>query len=60
MGRMKFIWGDDAEEFRPERWLDKNGIFQEESPFKFIAFNVIKKKKTTVICWDKIAQLWEY
>ncbi|KAK9928307.1 hypothetical protein M0R45_025450 [Rubus argutus] len=39
MGRMKFIWGDDAEEFRPERWLDKNGIFQEESPFKFIAFN---------------------
>ncbi|XP_061995433.1 cytochrome P450 704C1-like [Rosa rugosa] len=39
MGRMEFIWGDDAEEFRPERWLDKNGNFQEESPFKFIAFN---------------------
>ncbi|PRQ59927.1 putative abieta-7,13-dien-18-ol hydroxylase [Rosa chinensis] len=39
MGRMKFIWGDDAEEFRPERWLDENGNFQEESPFKFLAFN---------------------
>ncbi|KAL6127035.1 hypothetical protein ACLB2K_075080 [Fragaria x ananassa] len=39
MGRMKFIWGDDAEEFRPERWLDGNGNFKEESPFKFIAFN---------------------
>ncbi|KAL6123320.1 hypothetical protein ACLB2K_075842 [Fragaria x ananassa] len=39
MGRMKFIWGDDAEEFPPERWLDENGNFQEESPFKFIAFN---------------------
>ncbi|KAM5557182.1 cytochrome P450 704C1 [Rosa sericea] len=39
MGRMKFIWGDDAEEFRPERWIDENGNFQEESPFKFLAFN---------------------
>ncbi|KAF5453354.1 hypothetical protein F2P56_028260 [Juglans regia] len=38
MGRMPYIWGEDAEEFRPERWL-KNGIFQPESPFKFIAFH---------------------
>ncbi|XP_019107742.1 cytochrome P450 704C1 isoform X2 [Beta vulgaris subsp. vulgaris] len=39
MGRMPYIWGDDAEEFRPERWLDQNGVFQPESPFKFVAFH---------------------
>ncbi|TKY51220.1 Cytochrome P450 704C1 [Spatholobus suberectus] len=38
MGRMKFLWGDDAEKFRPERWLDENGSLQKESPFKFTAF----------------------
>jgi cytochrome P450 len=39
MGRMKFLWGEDALEFRPERWL-KLGHFQPESPFKFTAFQV--------------------
>ncbi|KAF5732972.1 hypothetical protein HS088_TW17G00506 [Tripterygium wilfordii] len=38
MGRMKFLWGDDAEEFKPERWLNEDGMFQQESPFKFTAF----------------------
>ncbi|KAK1429577.1 hypothetical protein QVD17_11791 [Tagetes erecta] len=38
MGRMKFIWGDDAQDFKPERWLDHNGCFRSESPFKFTAF----------------------
>ncbi|MQM12530.1 hypothetical protein Taro_045448 [Colocasia esculenta] len=38
MGRMKQLWGEDAEEFRPERWLDEKGVFQPESPFKFAAF----------------------
>ncbi|KAF9616646.1 hypothetical protein IFM89_030880 [Coptis chinensis] len=38
MGRMKFIWGEDAEEFRPERWIDEDGMFHSESPFKFTAF----------------------
>ncbi|PKA47690.1 Cytochrome P450 704C1 [Apostasia shenzhenica] len=38
MGRMSFLWGDDAEEFRPERWIEK-GTFQAKSPFKFVSFN---------------------
>ena len=42
MGRIKFIWGDDAEDFRPGRWLDEDGMFRRESPFKFTAFQVSK------------------
>ena len=40
MGRMTFLWGVDAEDFRPERWLDENGKFCPESQFKFAAFQV--------------------
>ncbi|KAG4187879.1 hypothetical protein ERO13_A08G128300v2 [Gossypium hirsutum] len=38
MGRMSTLWGEDAHCFRPERWLH-NGVFQPESPFKFVAFH---------------------
>ncbi|XP_022770316.1 cytochrome P450 704C1-like [Durio zibethinus] len=38
MGRMTYVWGDDACNFRPERWLN-NGVFQPQSHFKFIAFH---------------------
>ncbi|KAH0709595.1 hypothetical protein KY284_011022, partial [Solanum tuberosum] len=38
MGRMSYIWGDDAQEFTPERWIDENGSFKQESPFKFTVF----------------------
>lgn len=37
MGRMQAIWGEDCEEFKPERWL-KDGVFVPENPFKFAAF----------------------
>ncbi|GJT69180.1 cytochrome P450 704C1-like protein [Tanacetum coccineum] len=46
MGRMKFIWGDDAEDFKPERWLDDNGCFQSQSSFKFTAFQVAHLGRT--------------
>ncbi|KAG0624873.1 hypothetical protein M758_2G010800 [Ceratodon purpureus] len=36
-GRMTELWGEDANEFRPERWL-KEGVFIPVSPFKFSAF----------------------
>ncbi|CAA7391773.1 unnamed protein product [Spirodela intermedia] len=38
MGRLKDLWGDDAEDFQPERWLDDGGNLRHESPFKFTAF----------------------
>ncbi|GAV75694.1 p450 domain-containing protein [Cephalotus follicularis] len=38
MGRMPYIWGEDAEDYRPERWLN-NGVFQPESPYKFVSFH---------------------
>ncbi|KAJ0964118.1 hypothetical protein J5N97_029240 [Dioscorea zingiberensis] len=38
MGRMTEIWGENAEEFMPERWL-QNGKFQPQSSFKFVAFH---------------------
>jgi len=34
-GRLKRLWGDDAEEFRPDRWLDGN----EPNEYLFNAFN---------------------
>ncbi|CAI0417247.1 unnamed protein product [Linum tenue] len=40
MGRMKFIWGDDCREFKPERWLSPDGTkFEGHDAYKFVAFN---------------------
>nr|GMC98093.1 cytochrome P450 86A22 [Ipomoea batatas] len=40
VGRMKFIWGEDCLEFKPERWLSKDGkIFELDDQFRFVSFN---------------------
>ncbi|KAI3959348.1 hypothetical protein MKW98_018938 [Papaver atlanticum] len=38
MGRMVYNWGPDATSFNPDRWLNKEGLFQSASPFKFAVF----------------------
>ncbi|GLD91790.1 hypothetical protein PINS_up000323 [Pythium insidiosum] len=40
VGRMPWIWGDDAAEFKPERWIDAaTGQLGPVPPLKFLAFN---------------------
>ena len=39
MGRMPYVWGSDASDFKPERWI-KDSVFQPESHFKYTAFQV--------------------
>ncbi|KAG7392782.1 hypothetical protein PHYPSEUDO_014269 [Phytophthora pseudosyringae] len=38
MGRMPSVWGEDAAEYRPERWVDEDGHVIKMSPFKFFSF----------------------
>ncbi|TMW62724.1 hypothetical protein Poli38472_005342 [Pythium oligandrum] len=40
MGRMTYLWGPDAEDFKPERWIDtETGKLIHVSPYKFVSFN---------------------
>ncbi|CAI9296306.1 unnamed protein product [Lactuca saligna] len=39
MGRMEKIWGEDCMEFKPERWISKEGGIKHESSYKFPTFN---------------------
>lgn len=40
IGRMKFIWGEDCLEFKPERWLSADGNKMEvHDSYKFVSFN---------------------
>jgi fatty acid omega-hydroxylase len=38
VGRMKFIWGEDCLEFKPERWLEESRD-EKCNQYKFVAFN---------------------
>ncbi|EOY24782.1 Cytochrome P450, family 86, subfamily A, polypeptide 8 [Theobroma cacao] len=40
IGRMKFIWGEDCLDFKPERWLSEDGNkYEAKDSYKFLAFN---------------------
>ncbi|PWA61000.1 cytochrome P450 [Artemisia annua] len=39
MGRMESIWGQDCLEFKPERWLSKQGRLKHIPSYKFTAFH---------------------
>ncbi|RLN53559.1 hypothetical protein BBJ29_007856 [Phytophthora kernoviae] len=39
MGHLEVVWGPDAEEYKPERWIDEGtGKLIHVSPYKFAAF----------------------
>lgn len=38
--RRKDLWGDDADDFKPERWLDNDRVTQiAQNPFMFVPFH---------------------
>ncbi|WZZ82821.1 hypothetical protein YC2023_103393 [Brassica napus] len=39
LGRMKSLWGEDASEFKPERWISETGRLIHVPSFKFLSFN---------------------
>ncbi|KAI7728197.1 hypothetical protein M8C21_012889 [Ambrosia artemisiifolia] len=40
MGRMESLWGYDCREFKPERWLDGNGVYhQPDDMYVYPVFN---------------------
>ncbi|KFK30509.1 hypothetical protein AALP_AA7G271200 [Arabis alpina] len=39
LGRMKSVWGEDAFEFKPERWISESGKSIHEPSYKFLSFN---------------------
>nr|QWK52275.1 cytochrome P450 96A12 [Isatis tinctoria] len=39
VGRMRAVWGEDALEFKPERWISERGVLRHVPSFNFLAFN---------------------
>lgn len=45
IGRMEHVWGPDAKQFKPERWIEpQTGKIVSVSPFKFIVFGAGPRK----------------
>ncbi|KAG2319061.1 hypothetical protein Bca52824_012274 [Brassica carinata] len=39
LGRIRSVWGEDALEFKPERWISETGELRHEPSSKFLVFN---------------------
>ncbi|OMO51170.1 Cytochrome P450 [Corchorus capsularis] len=39
VGRMEKVWGPDCREFKPERWLDDDGVYKPSDQFRFPVFH---------------------
>ncbi|KAI9306556.1 cytochrome P450, partial [Cunninghamella echinulata] len=39
MGRIEEIWGDDAKQFKPDRWFSDDGNLRHESQYKWTSFH---------------------
>nr|AYV88883.1 cytochrome P450 oxidase CYP94F12 [Polygala tenuifolia] len=39
MGRMEKIWGSDCKDFKPERWLNEQGVFQACDQYRYPVFH---------------------
>jgi cytochrome P450 len=38
--RLEKLWGVDAKEFKPERWILEDGTLKEEEPGKWTVFHI--------------------
>ncbi|KAF7941883.1 uncharacterized protein EAE97_006720 [Botrytis byssoidea] len=61
MNRSRSIWGEDADDFRPERWLD-DGVIISKSAFEYPVFNggprtCLGKKMAEAVAAQVIATL---
>ncbi|ESZ92523.1 cytochrome P450 [Sclerotinia borealis F-4128] len=63
MNRSKFTWGEDADDFKPERWLE-DGVLISKTAFEYPVFNggprtCLGKKMAEVVAAQVIALLVE-
>ncbi|KAJ2977290.1 hypothetical protein NUW58_g7855 [Xylaria curta] len=62
MNRSRITWGEDADLFRPERWLGENGKFVAKSPAEFPVFyggprTCLGKRMAEIIATQVIATM---